>query len=78
MANQINLRTEKEVENKLPKTSKVKPFSNDSNIIGKSQRENEIRAKQGNNFRQGRWTKEEHFRFLEALKLHGKEWRKVQ
>ena len=33
MANQINLRTEKEVENKLPKTSKVKPFSNDSNII---------------------------------------------
>lgn len=45
MANQINLRTEKEVENKLPKTSKVKPFSNNLNIIGKSQRENEIRAK---------------------------------
>jgi len=28
--------------------------------------------------KQGRWTKEEHFRFLEALKLFGKEWRKVQ
>lgn len=26
----------------------------------------------------GRWTKEEHFRFLEALKLYGKEWKKVQ
>lgn len=26
----------------------------------------------------GRWTKEEHFRFLAALKLYGKEWRKVQ
>jgi len=26
----------------------------------------------------GRWTKDEHFRFLVALKLHGKEWRKVQ
>lgn len=25
----------------------------------------------------GRWTKEEHFRFLEALKLFGKEWRRV-
>eukprot|EP00347_Sterkiella_histriomuscorum_P024037 403332525 len=48
------------------------------NVQSKSSRENEIRAKQGNNFRQGRWTKEEHFRFLEALKIHGKEWRKVQ
>ncbi|MFN7881116.1 MAG: SANT/Myb-like DNA-binding domain-containing protein [bacterium] len=28
--------------------------------------------------RQGRWTKEEHYRFLEALKLFGKEWKKVQ
>jgi SHAQKYF class myb-like DNA-binding protein len=28
--------------------------------------------------KQGRWTKEEHFRFLEALKLYGKEWRSVQ
>ncbi|CDW84488.1 myb-like dna-binding shaqkyf class family protein [Stylonychia lemnae] len=44
----------------------------------KSQRENESRAKQGNDLRQGRWSKEEHFRFLEALKLYGKEWRKVQ
>lgn len=30
------------------------------------------------NLKQGRWTKDEHFRFLEALKLYGKEWRKVQ
>ena len=26
----------------------------------------------------GRWTKDEHFRFLEALKLFGKEWKRVQ
>ena len=26
----------------------------------------------------GRWTREEHFRFLEALKLYGKEWKRVQ
>jgi SHAQKYF class myb-like DNA-binding protein len=26
----------------------------------------------------GRWTKDEHFRFLQALKMYGKEWRKVQ
>jgi SHAQKYF class myb-like DNA-binding protein len=25
----------------------------------------------------GRWTKEEHEKFLEALKKHGKEWKKV-
>jgi len=29
-------------------------------------------------FKMGRWTKDEHFRFLEALKLFGKEWKKVQ
>jgi len=29
-------------------------------------------------FKMGRWTKEEHFRFLEALKFFGKEWKKVQ
>lgn len=26
----------------------------------------------------GRWTREEHFRFLEALKMYGKEWKRVQ
>lgn len=26
----------------------------------------------------GRWTRLEHFRFLEALKMYGKEWQKVQ
>lgn len=31
-----------------------------------------------NGFRLGRWTKEEHFRFMEALKLYGKEWKRVQ
>jgi SHAQKYF class myb-like DNA-binding protein len=29
-------------------------------------------------FKMGRWTKEEHFRFLEALKYFGKEWKRVQ
>jgi SHAQKYF class myb-like DNA-binding protein len=28
--------------------------------------------------RNGRWKKDEHFRFLKALKIHGKEWRRVQ
>jgi hypothetical protein len=25
----------------------------------------------------GRWTRDEHFRFLEALKMYGKEWKRV-
>jgi len=29
-------------------------------------------------YKMGRWTKDEHFRFLEALKYFGKEWKKVQ
>jgi len=29
-------------------------------------------------FKTGRWSKEEHFRFLEALKLYSKEWKLVQ
>lgn len=37
-----------------------------------------MRSKQASVIKHGRWSKEEHFRFLEALKLHGKEWRKVQ
>lgn len=28
-------------------------------------------------FNNGRWLGEEHFRFLEALKIYGKEWQKV-
>jgi SHAQKYF class myb-like DNA-binding protein len=28
--------------------------------------------------KEGRWTAEEHFRFIEALILYGKEWRQVQ
>ena len=29
-------------------------------------------------FNKGRWTKEEHVRFMEGLKLYGKDWKKVQ
>lgn len=34
-------------------------------------------VKAPNSTKTGRWTREEHFRFIEALKLYGKEWRKV-
>jgi SHAQKYF class myb-like DNA-binding protein len=30
------------------------------------------------NFRTGRWTKEEHKKFLEAIELYGRDWKKVQ
>lgn len=36
-----------------------------------------VRATKGQ-YRIGRWTRLEHFKFLEALKLFGKEWQKVQ
>ena len=31
----------------------------------------------GNNPNEGRWSKFEHFNFLKALKLHGRDWKKV-
>lgn len=46
--------------------------------IAKTQKEADLKVKQGSNFKHGRWSKEEHLRFLQALKLFGKEWRKVQ
>ena len=32
----------------------------------------------GNNPYQGRWTQEEHDKFLEGLKLFGKDWRRIE
>ena len=29
-------------------------------------------------YNDGRWSEEEHKRFLESLKLYGKDWKKVQ
>ena len=34
--------------------------------------------KKSSKIKTGRWTRDEHFRFLEALKLYGKEWKHVQ
>ena len=38
----------------------------------------EGRLASGGETKSGRWTKEEHFRFIEALIIYGKEWKKVQ
>jgi SHAQKYF class myb-like DNA-binding protein len=44
-----------------------------------SRAKNPVRTKKANGeFKTGRWTKDEHFRFLAALKLYGKEWKSVQ
>jgi len=69
--------TEREDENRQTTVNPVLTKSVD-NSLGKSLKETESKGKQTSAIRQGRWSKEEHFRFLEALKLYGKEWRKVQ
>jgi predicted DNA-binding transcriptional regulator YafY len=33
---------------------------------------------EGKGHRQGRWTRSEHVRFLQALKLYGRDWRSVE
>ena len=51
------------------------------NQIREQNKPNYIKLEDGavinKNVKMGRWTKDEHFRFLVALKLYGKEWRKV-
>jgi len=38
----------------------------------------DVKAEENLSKSTGRWTREEHFRFLEALKIYGKEWKRVQ
>jgi hypothetical protein len=37
-----------------------------------------VKKTKDGDFKCGRWTKDEHFRFLAALKIYGKEWKHVQ
>ena len=52
--------------------------SNELAELGNQPRNKNNSADQLRGFNTGRWTPDEHFRFIEALKIHGKEWRKVQ
>ena len=49
-----------------------------TNEVTKQKPVREGRASVANETKSGRWTKEEHFRFIEALIIYGKEWKKVQ
>ena len=42
-----------------------------------SSNESEKSSKKGNKTA-GRWSKDEHIRFIEAIKMYGKNWKKVQ
>ena len=39
---------------------------------------NEMSKGSKSSIQNGRWTSEEHARFIEALRLYGKDWNKVQ
>jgi len=61
--------------------SEARPKKNKNNSGKKRKRNYESIAKTKAakaHFRSGRWTRLEHFKFLEALKMFGKEWQKVQ
>ena len=56
----------------LKRAQSFKVAGHSGNVTGKNKEKN------NSQFKMGRWTKDEHFRFLEALKYFGKEWKKVQ
>jgi U3 small nucleolar ribonucleoprotein component len=47
-------------------------FSSEDSKINEGEDSNDGR------YKKGRWNMDEHIRFLEALKLYGKEWKLVQ
>ena len=57
------------------------PFKEESMSSPKKPKKKSSRTKlneNNKNFRTGRWTKEEHKKFLEAIELYGRDWKKVQ
>jgi SHAQKYF class myb-like DNA-binding protein len=66
------------VKNRPPQHLKVSVFIFLKPKVGKYEKETTASAEAGSLLKKGRWTRDEHFRFIEGLKLYGKEWRKVQ
>lgn len=60
-------------EDNLLQQESIKIKKSQSAVVG-----GPLAQKMNGAYKMGRWTKDEHFRFLEALKLFGKEWKRVQ
>lgn len=57
------------------------PFGSDSQGSPKKPHKRSSKMKSNgaqSNFNTGRWTKEEHVKFIEAINLYGRDWKKVQ
>jgi len=60
----------------MPQDSKLSSTSNQQ--VTSQPQKDQIGAEEQEPKKSGRWTMDEHFRFLEALQRFGKEWKRVQ
>jgi hypothetical protein len=73
--NEVHLSETSDQDNKLKIKKSQSTVNPESKQINGKQSKNSKDG--GEKLKTGRWIKDEHFRFLEALKMHGKEWKKV-
>lgn len=67
-----------ETSNPNPHSSKNGEAKSVDNSLDETNKEKQVKKIEAENYQIGKWTKEEHTRFMDAFNTHGKNWKKIQ